>query len=84
MEDDIQRLQKQYAALAYALGLARGTLSDVIDGDFTDEQVQRVLDATATAQIAQSIGLTEDALDVDWNQYLSDAEKHKIKGYDSI
>ena len=83
MENDIQKLQKNYAALAFALGVARGALSDVIDGDFSTEQVQRVYDATGSARIAQSIGLREDALDVYWDEYLSDAEKHRIQGYDS-
>jgi hypothetical protein len=67
--------------LAFALAVARGALSDVIDGDFTAEQVQRVYDATGSARIAQSIGLPEDALDVYWDEYLSDAEKHKLQGY---
>jgi hypothetical protein len=47
MENDIQKLQKQYAALAFALGVARGALSDVVDGDFTAEEMQRVYEATA-------------------------------------
>jgi type IV secretory pathway TrbF-like protein len=83
MENDIHKLQKQYAALAYALGVARATLSTVIDRDFTAEEVQRVYDATAAVHIAKSIGLSEDALDVYWDEYLSDAEKHRIKGYDA-
>ena len=83
METDIQKLQKNYAALAFALGVARGALSDVIDGDFTAEQVQRIYDATGSARIAQSVGLREDALDVYWDEYLSDAEKHRIQGYDA-
>ena len=81
MENDVHKLQKQYAALAYALGVARNVLSDVIDGDFTKEQVQRVYDSTASARIAQSIGLNEDALDVYWDEHLSDTEKHNIQGH---
>src|SRR6266852_5688719 len=30
MENDIHKLQKQYAALAFALGVARGALSEVM------------------------------------------------------
>ena len=83
MEHEIHKLQKQYAALAFALGVARSALGDVIDGDFTAEQVQRVYDATTSHSIARSIGLREDALDVYWDEYLSDAEKHRIQGYDT-
>jgi hypothetical protein len=83
MENDIQKLQKNYAALAFALGVARGALSQVIDGDFTAAQIRRVYDATGSARIAQSIGLGDDDLDVYWDEYLSDAEKHRIQGYDA-
>jgi hypothetical protein len=75
--------KKKLAALAYALGWARGVLSDVLDGDLSREQAQRIYDATATARIAQSIGLQEaDFGDVDWTDRLTEAEKHRIQGYD--
>jgi len=75
--------QKKHAALAFALGVTRGALSDVLDGDFSAEAVRRIYDATASHRIASSIGLSESALDVDWNDFLSDVEKHKIQGYDA-
>jgi hypothetical protein len=79
--DDLEK--KKQAALAYALGWARGVLGDVLDGDFSREQVQRIYDATATSRIAASIGLTEADFDTDWNEHLTDAEKHKLQGYDA-
>ncbi len=73
--------KRKQAALAYVLGWTRSVLSDVLDGDFSPEQVQRILDATSTRRIAESIGLRETDFDVDWER-LTDAEKRKIQGYD--
>jgi len=81
MNQDIQSLQKKYAALAFALGVARSALSDVIDGDFTIEQMQRVFDATAAFNIARSIRMPDDALDIYWDDHLNDVEKYRIKGF---
>jgi len=80
--DELEK--KKQAALAYALGWTRGVLSDVLDGDFSREQVQRIYDATAMSRIAESIGLTEaDFGGPEWIERLTEAEKHKIQGYDS-
>ena len=75
--------KRKQAALAYALGCARGALSDVLEGDFSREQIQRIYDATATSRIAASIGLTEADFDTDWTEHLTDEEQHKIQGYDA-
>jgi hypothetical protein len=79
--DDSQK--RKQAALAYALGCARGALSDVLDGDFSREQIQRIYDASAMSRIAASIGLTEADFDIDWTEHLTDEEQHKIQGYDA-
>lgn len=76
--------KRKQAALAYALGCARGALSDVLDGDFSREQIQRIYDATAMIRIAGSIGLTEADFDADWTEHLTDAEQRKIQGYDAV
>ena len=69
------------AALAYALGLTRGVLSDVLDGGFSQEPVKRILDATIMRHIAESIRLSEAGLEID-TTLLSEAEKHRLQGYD--
>ena len=74
--------KKKLAAIAYALGWSRGVLSDVLDGDFSRDQVQRIYDASAMKRIAESIGLTEADFDLDLEQ-LSEAERHKIQGFDT-
>ena len=80
----LDELEKnKLAALLYALGCARGVLSGVLDGDFSREQVQRIFDATAMSRIAENIGLSEADFDaVDLMERLTEAEKHKIQGYD--
>lgn len=69
---------KHYAALAVAVGRLRGILHDVVDGDFSKEDAQRILDGTSTAEIARALGKNEEDLAIDWNQYLSDEEKQRI------
>jgi hypothetical protein len=76
--------KKKQAALAFALGCTRGVLSQVLFGDFSREEVQRIYDATAMSRVAQSIGLTEADFDTDWSEHLTNAEQHKIKGYDTV
>jgi hypothetical protein len=78
-DSDIQ--QRKYAAIAFALGVARGALSGIADGDYTREDAQRIYDATSTARIAQALGLPEDTLAIYWDEYLTDPEKHRISGY---
>jgi hypothetical protein len=74
--------KRKFAALAYALGVARGALSGVVDGDYTKEDAQRIYNATAGCRIAESLGLPSSALDVDWNDHLTNEEKYKIAGHD--
>jgi len=77
--DDKER--KKLAAVLYALGWTRGVLYDVLDGDYSREDVQRIFDASATYRIAESIGLTEgDIVDLELMESLTEAEKEKIQG----
>jgi hypothetical protein len=69
---------KHYAAMAVAVGRLRGFLDDVADGEFTREEVQRILDSTSLDAIAKAVGTKECDLAIDWNQYLTDAEKARI------
>jgi len=83
MKNPDDQEKRKYAAVAFALGVARGALSGIADGDYTKEDAKRIYDATAAFRIAQSLGLPDDALDVYWDEYLTDAEKHKIAGHDN-
>ncbi|PWU11232.1 MAG: hypothetical protein C5B50_23625 [Verrucomicrobia bacterium] len=73
--------KKKLAATAYVLGWTRSTLADVLNGDYSREQAQRICDASATHRIAESIGLTEADWHVDF-ELLSETEKHKLQGYE--
>jgi hypothetical protein len=81
MSDNERHPEKSYAALAYALGVARGVLGDVVVGQVDCGGVRRVYDATALVRIAESIGMKECDLSVDWDDHLSKDEKLKIQGY---
>src|SRR5437867_12348960 len=83
MNTSLDALEKRtFAALTCALGWARGFLSDVLDGDFSREQVQRMYDATAGSRITRSIGLTAADLDTDWREHVTNVEQRKIGSYD--
>ncbi len=76
--------KKQYAAVYYALGWARGMLSGALDGTADRDEIQMVLDATGAAEIAKAIGMTEQDLFPDLDRHLTDAEKWAIsKGTDA-
>ena len=73
--------KKKRAAVIYALGWTRSVLYDVLHGDFSREDVQRIIYATSTRRIAESIGLTEsDICDSELMELLTEAEKQKIQG----
>jgi hypothetical protein len=71
---------REFAALAYALAVARGQLSAVDDGQMDKDEVRRILKGTSAANIAAAIGLKEADFAVDWNDWLSPVEQERIKG----
>jgi len=71
---------REFAALAYALALARGQLASVQMGAYDKEEVTLILKGTAAANIAAALGLKESDLAVDWNEYLNFDQMEKIRG----
>jgi hypothetical protein len=59
-----------------ALGAARGALSNVTGDDA--EMARRVLDLTATASVAQALGMREPDLAIIWEDHLSEEELRRI------
>ena len=70
---------REFAALAYALALARGQLTFVEMGEHDRKEVSRINKGTSAANIAAALGL-KDELGLDWSAYLSQAEMDKIAG----
>jgi hypothetical protein len=50
---------REFAALAYALAVARGALHSASQGIADARELRQVLDGTSTASIANAIGRTE-------------------------
>jgi len=77
---------REFAAVVYALARARGTLSAVQLGDtVADElkdEIERTLKGTSAAAIARALGLQESDITLDWNDLLTEAEMHLIRGGD--
>ncbi len=70
---------REFAALAYALALARGQLASVEMGDYDRKEVSQINKGTSSSNIAAALGL-KDELSRDWSEYLSQAEMDKIAG----
>jgi hypothetical protein len=73
------RSAREYAALAYALALARGQLSSLQFGSVDMDELNRVLIGTSSANIANALGLIEHDLAVDWSELLTDSERDSIR-----
>jgi hypothetical protein len=71
---------REFAALAYAVGILRGHLHGVIMGELDLADLRRALEGTSSSNIARTLGLAESDLQVDWNEYLSEDEKRTIQG----
>jgi hypothetical protein len=69
-----------YAALAHALAVTRGQLYSMSIGDYSKEDVDRVLRSTSLVTIAATLGLRESDVAVDWNDFLSREEQDAIAG----
>lgn len=69
----------KYAAICLALGMARGALHSVIEGD--TGEAKRILDLTATQAIAQALGCSESELSIIWDEHLTNGEVNRIKGF---
>jgi hypothetical protein len=70
---------REFAALAYALALARGQLASVEMGKYDRKEVSQIKKGTSSANIAAALGL-KDELGLDWSEHLSQAEMDKIAG----
>jgi hypothetical protein len=75
---------REFAAVVYALAVARGTLSSVQLGDTEAEElkyeIERILKGTSAANIAKALGLKEKDITLDWDELLTEAEMHLIRG----
>lgn len=72
---------RRYAAVCYALGWTRGIIDDFIRDQEPDlDRAKEVLDASATSEIARTLGITEADLNPDWHIYLSEQERWRLSG----
>jgi hypothetical protein len=71
---------REFAALAYALAVARGQLSSVQLGSVDAGELNRALTGTSAANIAKALGLKERDLTLDWADLLTESEMHAIRG----
>ena len=71
---------RKFAAVCYALGWTRGQLSRVLDGEADLQRVREVLNASASAQIMEALGMEETDFPAEWHEHLTDAEKWTLSG----
>jgi hypothetical protein len=70
---------RRYAATVFALAVARGALYSVKNGDLRDPELSEILTGTSSHHIAQTLGLAEEGLFVDWEQHLTSEEREAIQ-----
>ena len=76
---------REFAAVVFALAVARGTLSSVQLADSADDlkdEIKRILRGTSAASIAKALGLKETDITLNWNELRTEAEMHVIRGGD--
>ena len=69
---------REYAAMALALGNARGALTSALNGDLQPSELRTALAATSLANIAAVLQTSEDDLAVDWSGLLTSEEIHDL------
>lgn len=70
---------RRYAATVFALAVARGALYSVKNGDLRDTELSEILTGTSSHHIAQTLGLAEESLFIDWEQHLTPEEIDAIQ-----
>jgi hypothetical protein len=66
---------RKYAVIVWALGLTRGILYSISQGEFEIEQVKKILDVSSLSALAARVGCDESELAIDWSEYLSSREQ---------
>jgi hypothetical protein len=71
---------EHYAALVFALAVARGALYSVRNGDLETDELERVLAGTSSTSIALALAVSEDRLTIDWERHLTTSQRDTIQG----
>lgn len=70
---------KEHAAVVFALAVARGALYGVRNGDLRTDELLAIIGGTSSINIANTIGVPEERLFVDWEQHLTHEEREAIR-----
>jgi hypothetical protein len=62
-----------------ALGVCRGILYSVKSGDYKPEDIDAVLAATSSENLAQILGIPVNDLSIDYTDYLTEEEIDKLR-----
>ncbi len=69
------RSMKKLALLTLALGKCRGLLYGIRGGEVDLEEIDKILHLTSGSHLAEVLGVEEEELSLDWNDYLSPDER---------
>lgn len=75
-----KHIDRNYAAIVYALSLARGELYQAILSDLSFEDAERVFNGTTFENVATAIQCSPEDLAIEWDDYLTEMENHLISG----
>ncbi len=73
-------IERNYSAIVYALSLTRGQLYQAIFGDLSLEDAEQVLNGTTFENIAAVLQCSVEDIEIEWDDYLTEMEKHLISG----
>ncbi len=71
--------KKKLAIFVAALGISRGMLYSVRNGDYKQEDIDAILAAISPSNLAQVFEVSEEEFQIDYNQYITSDEMDKLR-----
>jgi prenyltransferase beta subunit len=71
--------KKKLAIFVAALGISRGMLYSVRNGDYKQEDIDAILAAISPSNLAQVFEVSEEEFQIDYNEYITSDEMDKLR-----
>ena len=71
--------KKKLAIFVAALGISRGMLYSVRNGDYKQEDIDAILAAISPSNLAQVFEVSEEEFQIDYNEYITSEEMDKLR-----
>jgi prenyltransferase beta subunit len=71
--------KKKLAIFVAALGISRGMLYSVRNGDYKQEDIDAILAAISPSNLAQVFEVSEEEFQIDYSEYITSDEMDKLR-----